>query len=298
MISDSRSDANVCGFFLQDSQGMYCTNCTAYGNTSNGWNIGTAGTNVMQYGFFVNCIGDTSGSDNWLITQLFVGTFSSCWGSAQISQLLNTSSACFNINSYNVSDLTFQGCLALANNSHGFLINNGARISLNGCISGSTYKPGVANGKSGTGSGVYIGSPSERISISDLISNGNPSYGIEIANGVTQSSVIGGELRYNVLGAVSCLANTINADIYFDAVQGYTPLLNNVTTPAIPASTVGVKNTTGFDCDIYITGGTVTNISLDGSFLFNSTPSHIRLPFGAIITMTYSVAPSWKWIAN
>jgi hypothetical protein len=67
-----------------------------------------------------------------------------------------------------------------------------------------------------------------------------------------------------------------------------------VTTPAVPASTVPVTNTTGQQVDVTITGGTMTNVSVNGSTVGAGAGSY-ALPPGGTISMTYTVAPTWAW---
>ena len=68
--------------------------------------------------------------------------------------------------------------------------------------------------------------------------------------------------------------------------------------PAIPASTVSLKNPFGRDCAVSIAGGTVTAVKIDGTTVVVSTPSMVILPTGRTISLTYSVVPtSWTWVA-
>lgn len=75
------------------------------------------------------------------------------------------------------------------------------------------------------------------------------------------------------------------------------PLGPNITQPAIPASTVAQVNNSGVDCHVYVTGGTVTVIAVDGTAT-GLTSGSFRLSNGQSITLTYSVAPTWKWFGN
>ena len=62
----------------------------------------------------------------------------------------------------------------------------------------------------------------------------------------------------------------------------------------MPASTVAVSNTTGRRVAVTITGGTLTNVSVNGSTVGAGAGTY-SLPAGGTITMTYSVAPTWSW---
>jgi hypothetical protein len=68
-------------------------------------------------------------------------------------------------------------------------------------------------------------------------------------------------------------------------------------TPAMPASTVPVTNTTGQDQDVQIAGGTVTNVSVNGVTAAAGSNVTVRVPAGGSIAITYSVAPAWAWVS-
>jgi len=64
--------------------------------------------------------------------------------------------------------------------------------------------------------------------------------------------------------------------------------------PAVPASTVAYTNAYMVDCQVYITGGTVTVIAI-GSFTTGLTSGMFIVPAGQTITITYSSVPTWTW---
>jgi hypothetical protein len=67
-----------------------------------------------------------------------------------------------------------------------------------------------------------------------------------------------------------------------------------VPTPAVPASTVAQVNATGQYVDVAITGGTMTNVSVNGVTV-GAGAGNYSIPPGGFITMTYTVAPTWAW---
>lgn len=66
------------------------------------------------------------------------------------------------------------------------------------------------------------------------------------------------------------------------------------TPPAVPASTVGLKNPFWRDAAVNVIGGTVTVIAVDGTTT-GVTAGTVFVPSGHTITLTYSVAPTWVW---
>ena len=66
--------------------------------------------------------------------------------------------------------------------------------------------------------------------------------------------------------------------------------------PAVPASTTAQQNTSWRDAVVVVTGGTVSAVSVDGVAQgYAATGFTVIVPAGKNITLTYSVAPSWKW---
>jgi hypothetical protein len=67
-----------------------------------------------------------------------------------------------------------------------------------------------------------------------------------------------------------------------------------LTTPAVPASGTPVTNTSGYPVQVVITGGTMTNVSVNGATVGAGAGTYPVLP-GQTISMTYTVAPTWSW---
>ncbi len=72
---------------------------------------------------------------------------------------------------------------------------------------------------------------------------------------------------------------------------GLNPRGAAVTQPAVPASTTPLTNTTGFDCMVLVSGGTVTQIAIGGTNT-GQISGWFRVPALQTITLTYSVAPT------
>jgi hypothetical protein len=75
----------------------------------------------------------------------------------------------------------------------------------------------------------------------------------------------------------------------------------------VPATTVAFQNPTGLNCQVAILTGTLTVISVAplvngaaGTFtqVGTTAPANISVPPGGFIKMTFSVAPTWTWIAT
>jgi hypothetical protein len=67
-----------------------------------------------------------------------------------------------------------------------------------------------------------------------------------------------------------------------------------LTTPGVPASGTPVTNTSGYPVQVVITGGTMTNVSVNGTTVGTGAGTYTLLQ-GQTITLTYTVAPTWVW---
>lgn len=74
---------------------------------------------------------------------------------------------------------------------------------------------------------------------------------------------------------------------------GYNPI-GFITAPTVPASGVAYTNNYGTDATVYISGGTVSNISIGGTAL-GTGAGFFRVPSGMTIAVTYTSVPTWKW---
>lgn len=66
------------------------------------------------------------------------------------------------------------------------------------------------------------------------------------------------------------------------------------TTPAVPSSTTPVTNTSPLPASVVITGGTLSNVSVNGVTVGTGDGTY-TVPAGATIAVTYSAAPTWTW---
>jgi hypothetical protein len=64
--------------------------------------------------------------------------------------------------------------------------------------------------------------------------------------------------------------------------------------PSLAASTVAMTNTSGVPQSVYVSGGTVTVIAVDG-VATGLTTGHIYVRRDGTLTITYSSAPTVNW---
>jgi hypothetical protein len=65
-------------------------------------------------------------------------------------------------------------------------------------------------------------------------------------------------------------------------------------TPAVPATTVAATNTSPLPATVVVTGGTVTNVAVNGVTAGTGDGTY-TVPSGGTIALTYSAAPTWTW---
>ena len=121
---------------------------------------------------------------------------------------------------------------------------------------------------------------------------------IEVASGVTikdPNSVLYGDFNYahNASNPPTRTGATNIRIVDTNRARG------TFTAPAVPASGSAVADSAmpWRDALVTITGGTVTAITVDGQTMFTSTAADrmVLVPSGKTISITYSVAPTWKW---
>ena len=127
---------------------------------------------------------------------------------------------------------------------------------------------------------------------------------VRMASGATNSGYL--RLRDFDLGAASNLSpGTVPSgfSVFMLDCPGYNPQGFSATTPSIPSSGTAQENTNPYSVRVYIlTGGTATGYTITDPSGTTQAISvtlaagmEITLDPGASITLTYTVAPTWKW---
>jgi len=82
-----------------------------------------------------------------------------------------------------------------------------------------------------------------------------------------------------------------------DGAMQFTTYFENTgstSTPGFPASNAPVTNTNAWSVFVTITGGTLTNVLVNGVSAGTTAGTYV-VPAGQTIAVTYSVAPTWAW---
>lgn len=151
---------------------------------------------------------------------------------------------------------------------------------------------------SGSVEGIRLGSGSNTIIGNKFdITNGAAHYTYCIAEAAAESNNIieANNLTAGTTGVINL--NTASTGNRVHGNVGYNPVGAFGAQPAVPATTVAVTNNFGVDATVYVAGGTVTAITVSGTAT-GQTAGAVRVPSGASITLTYSVAPTWTWFGD
>jgi parallel beta-helix repeat protein len=251
------TDAQVCGNFVSD------TTAAAGIFLQNGTLSGTVCSKVTISGNVVQRLSNEGiiilNGDSLTITG---NVATSCGGNA-------------GINPRGVTRSEISGNICNANHGAGIqLDNNGSNYCLYNQVTGNTCRD--------DGSGYNVTTGASWTSAYGIRETGNSDYNVFEFNEMDTSSS-----QLTITGTHSAARrNSISGSLLPPAV----------TTPGVPATTVAQQNATGHDVFAYIAGGTVTAITV-GSTATGITTGMVFVPAGQTITLTYSAAPTWTWIA-
>lgn len=81
------------------------------------------------------------------------------------------------------------------------------------------------------------------------------------------------------------------------AMEANVPTGDYASKPAVPATTVPVKNESGRTMWVEITGGTVTAVKVDNVTIGSRTSGMFLVRPGSSISITHSAAPTWQWFS-
>lgn len=109
----------------------------------------------------------------------------------------------------------------------------------------------------------------------------------------TGNVINGGDARYNVTNPI--VGSIAQAGISVKNLKGFRGS-TVVATPTLPASGVAITNNFGVPVRVFINGGAVSLISINGVASGFTTGAMLTLEPGETLAVTYTTAPSWNWI--
>jgi hypothetical protein len=189
-------------------------------------------------------------------------------------------------------DVVFgEGTRIMGNAEHGVLRQAGpVSVRFDGaeCTDNSAESAGSFHGLQIAASSVDTQVNGGRFGDSPSVAGNNQGFGISIGNSTTNTSIIGANVRGNTTSAISI--GTSQTNLLIKDCPGYNASASAAIT--VGASPFAFANTTGADALVSVTGGTVSDISMDGVTLATASPRQVVVPAGATLTVTYTVAPT------
>jgi hypothetical protein len=163
-------------------------------------------------------------------------------------------------------------------------------IVLNAGASAITFTGTTVFGFSG-GSGFYFNGATYATLNNCIVDTCDYAYAFAAGNNIR---INGGSVR-NCSNKYAGSYGTSGS--YYSGINGFNPLA--VGTPAMPASGVAIVNSEGVRCTVYLNGGSVSAIALNGQGLpAGMISGAFDLEPGDTITVSYSSPPQWKWIGH
>lgn len=108
-------------------------------------------------------------------------------------------------------------------------------------------------------------------------------------------SFTGNVCEFTANPAVSVTGTVVGG--YGWEISGNPGLTGVVPAQAVPVSGTAFFNNTGYDCTVYLHGGTVSAVAIGGTAT-GLTSGAFRVPAGRAITVTYTVKPAWLWVPD
>lgn len=103
-------------------------------------------------------------------------------------------------------------------------------------------------------------------------------------------------------GEIASIVDIYSEDIIVNGAKNLRIVNGNIprgsiSAPTVPVSGTPLRNPFWRDASVYISGGSVTQISVDGT-VTGLTSGLIRVSTGQAVTLTYSSAPTWAWVLD
>lgn len=281
------------GGFANTTSTVHLVDCWAYGSANNGLVTTSFAADVHVLG------GDYGFSGSSAIT--LQGGSSSIrgavlWGTSSGPGLIVGAQSC-----------QIVGCNIEGNSQQGIVVNQfGSYTLISGC---KVYDNSTAG--SGLYDGIYVNGVSGT-NVAGVVIDGCFIYPDVFAGGTTQAHAIRLDTFHQQCSVTGCnvgfagsqaswspsnsLIQGQGTSDYVAGNPGFNPM-GLLSGPAVAGSGTAVQNSWGVPVTIYVSGGTVSQIAINGSNT-NLTSGTFRLGPGQSITLTYTAAPSWTWIGD
>lgn len=197
-----------------------------------------------------------------------------------------------------IDGVKFVAHRAFNNGQSGYFINTSAtrvqNVEFNDCDAA-----GNSQNSSGTYSGFDIGAGISGFSITNSRSGqqaqfpNSQSRGIIVNPGASNNYVLmGNDVRGNVNNSIydggTGTTKIVKGNL------GYNPIASTAIT--VGASPFTYTNNTGDTVNVFVTGGTVSSVTLGGNTVATATNTVVPVPQGQSVAVTYTVAPTMTYV--
>ena len=212
-------------------------------------------------------------------------TFDQCWFSSAKDtgvRIANTSASS--------AGLSFNNCHIFFAANQGILASSFAgNWEVTNCEIGANV--------SGVGAGISLAPAASNFLISDnIIGACGGSLAFDYGIYLTPGSYAGPYpliTNNKFIGNTTPIADAPQPGVIIKNNPGYNPV-GWIASPSVPTSASAYTNNYGVTCRVFVSGGTVSAIAING-VVTGLTSGQIILDPGETITLTYSSSPSWKW---
>jgi len=195
--------------------------------------------------------------------------------------------------SNSVAGVKFYGCRIESNGLAGVKGSPGTGQAINKLYLRDCMIQGNSTSSVGGYSGIDL-QASEWAVLGGRIHGANQAYGV-FANytGVSASIIDGVDFSQGNYTAALLIPGATPPNRAVNNA-GYNPVGYLSNAPAVPASGTAQANNFSFPVRVYVSGGTVSALALNGTAT-GLTSGEVLLAPGDTITLTYTAAPSWVW---
>lgn len=322
-------DSPNMAFFGPGSKRCWIVNCTCY-NISNDWGLGFYGNvedcvmygcvayNVSQSGLGIlsdehqqspsnnviiaNCLAYSNGGPG-ITVGAYSGSHKNVTISSCISRNNNTANGSLPSNGgivvERVSYINITGCVIHHN-------GNGSNGSVGIGIKGNVKNLTISNnnihdegqGSAASGYGILaVGVAIENVIIESNIFDDDQTTKTMASHISLNSAVASCIIKNNIFGDNIAGRDKLYVStppVWTSGNIGYNPVGRINNTPSVPSSGTAYTSNYNFPCRVFISGGTVTSIAINGTST-GLTSGAFVLDTKETITITYSATPTWTW---
>ena len=260
-----------------------------------------AATDYISWLFVSNSAFDTSSGDGIKLAPANASavikgaTFVNSWSST--NSLMGVDIAGVGV----VDGVRFVGHRSFNNGQSGYFLNAANAANMKNVEFNDSDASGNSQSSSGTYSGFDIGGGISGFSITNSHSGQQAQFGNTQSRGIIVNP--GSSNNYVLMG--NDVRGNINNSIYDGGTGtnkiikgnlGYNPIAS--TSITVGASPFTYTNNTGDAVNVFVTGGTVSSVTLGGNTVATATNTVVPVPQGSSVVVTYSAAPTMTYIGN